>query len=441
MEVGVAGTRIEPGGIDDKAVAEISAELIDWRFKGISQSLAGVPIGEAAARRLNLFRDGFLGPLLVLDGPAIEHNLATMAAWCAQHGFALAPHGKTTMAPQLFTRQLAHGAWGITAANASQLRVYRAFGVSRVLLANQLVDPAGLRWLAGELDADPGFECACWVDSVRGVSLMDEALRAARPTRPLDVLIELGAAGARSGVRDVATAVAVAQAVAASPVLRLVGVSGYEAAVGHGTLAENLSTVDGYLVGMHDLVVELADQGFFAGVEQVIVTAGGSAYFDLVTERLGGDWPAGLPVLPVLRSGAYITHDHGLYARTSPLGAEPRIAAPPLRSALRAWAQVTSRPGPDLALLTAGKRDVPYDIDLPMPVAIRTADGVMPLIGGQITALNDQHAFLSGAVDVEVGDWIGLDLSHPCTTFDKWPLIPVVDADGETVIDLIRTYF
>ena len=440
----MAGNQIQAGGIDRSAVAAISAERIDWRFKGLPQSLAGVPIGAAAARRLNLFRDGFFGPLLVLDGPAIEHNLTTMAAWCAQHGFALAPHGKTTMAPQLFARQLAHGAWGITAANASQLRVYRTFGVSRVLLANQLVDPAGLRWLAGELDADPGFECACWVDSVGGVSLMDEALRAAQPTRPVDVLIELGAAGARSGVRDVATAVAVAQAVAASPVLRLVGVSGYEAAVAHGTLAENLSTVDGYLVGMRDLVVELAEQGFFAGVdagENVIVTAGGSAYFDLVTERLGGPWPAGLPVLSVLRSGAYITHDHGLYDRTSPLGAEPRIAAPPLRSALRAWAQVTSRPGPDLALLTAGKRDVPYDIDLPMPVAIRTADGVKPLSGGQITALNDQHAFLSGAVDVEVGDWIGLDLSHPCTTFEKWQLIPVVDADGETVIDLIRTYF
>src|SRR5439155_8159705 len=126
----------------------------------------------------------FLGPLLVLDGPAIEHNLTTMAAWCARHGFALAPHGKTTMAPQLFARQLAHGAWAITAPNASQLRVYRAFGVSRVLLANQLVDPAGLLWLAGELDSDPCFEFACWVDSERGVSLMDDALRAADVARP-----------------------------------------------------------------------------------------------------------------------------------------------------------------------------------------------------------------------------------------------------------------
>jgi D-serine deaminase-like pyridoxal phosphate-dependent protein len=437
----VAGEPIPAGGIDRNAVAAIGDERIDWRFKGMPQSLAGVSIEDAAARRLNLFRDGFLGPLLVLDGPAIEHNLTTMAAWCAVHGFALAPHGKTTMAPQLFAQQLAHGAWGMTAANTSQLRVYRAFGVDRVLLANELVDPAGLHWLAGELAADPGFAFSCWVDSVRGVALMDAALRGAGVPRPADVLIELGADGARAGVRDVATALAVARAVADSPVLRLVGVAGYEGAVAHGPLTEALSTVDTYLVRMRDLVIKLASQGFFAGVEQVIVSAGGSAYFDVVTTRLGGPWPADLPVLPVLRSGAYITHDDGMYRRDSPLGAEPRIAAPPLRSALRAWAQVTSRPEPDLAILTAGKRDVPYDVDLPMPAFIRRDDGVRPLTGGQIIRLNDQHAFLSGAVDVRVGDWVGLNLSHPCTTFDKWPLIPVVDADGETVIDLIRTYF
>ena len=100
-----------------------------------------------------------------------------MADLCARHGFAHAPHGKTTMAPQLYARQFEHGAWGQTAANASQLRVYRAFGVSRVILANELVDPAALRWLAGELDRDPDFEFCCWADSVRGVALMTEALR------------------------------------------------------------------------------------------------------------------------------------------------------------------------------------------------------------------------------------------------------------------------
>jgi D-serine deaminase-like pyridoxal phosphate-dependent protein len=437
------GTPTQPGKIDKDAVARILDERIDWRLKGMPAALAGTTIGAARERGLSLFRDGFLPPLLVLDAAAIEHNLTTMASWCAGRGLALAPHGKTTMAPQLFARQLEHGAWGMTTANASQLRVYRAFGVSPVLLANQLIDPAGLRWLAGELDRDPGFEFCCWVDSVRGVSLMDEVLREVRVGRPVDVLVELGTPGGRTGTRDLPTAHAVADAVLASPVLRLVGVGGYEGAVTHGTSADDLSLVDAYLAGLRELTIELAKRGHFAGLDRVIVTAGGSTYFDLVANMLTEPWPDGLPVLPLLRSGAYVTHDDGMYRRTSPLGAHARISAPPFRSALRAWAQVTSHPSADLALLTVGKRDVPYDIDLPDPALIRRGSVASALTGCRINELNDQHAFLGIGDDarVEVGDWVGLNLSHPCTTFDKWQLIPVVGADGETVVDLIRTFF
>jgi D-serine deaminase-like pyridoxal phosphate-dependent protein len=433
--------RFEPGTLDRDALAAILTERIDWRFKAMPAAAAGQSIGAVRDARLNLFRDGFLGPLLVLDEPALAHNLATMAGWCAAKGVALAPHGKTTMAPQLFARQFELGAWGMTTANASQLRVYRAFGIDRIILANQFVDPAGLRWLAGELDRDAGLEFFCWVDSERGVALMDEALRSAGATRPVDVLVELGGAGGRTGVRGLPTGHAVARAAAASPVLRLVGVGGYEGALAHDTTADALSTVDAYLNRLRQLTVELAD--LFEDRERVIVSAGGSNYFDLAADAIAGPWPDGLRVLPVLRSGAYVTHDDGIYSRTSPLGARPRTDAAPLRSALRAWAQVTSRPTADLALLTMGKRDVPYDIDLPMPQVIRGNGATAELPGCRLTALNDQHAFLAVGpqADPRVGDWVGFGLSHPCTTFDKWQLIPVVDADGETVVDLIRTYF
>jgi D-serine deaminase-like pyridoxal phosphate-dependent protein len=438
MEVPV----IESGRIDKDAVAALRSERIDWRFKGLPAAVQGLTVAGTVERRLNLFRDGFLGPLVVLDAPALDHNLTTMANWCAANGVAHAPHGKTTMAPQLFARQLELGAWAMTTANASQLRVYRAFGINRIVLANQFLDPAGLRWLATELDRDPEFELCCWVDSERGVALMTEALSDAGASRPVDVLVELGTAGGRTGVRDLRTGVAVARAAAASPALRLVGVAGYEGAVTHTASVDGLSTVEHYLTRLRELVVTIAGEGLFDGLDRVIVTAGGSSFFDLVADAITAPWPDGLPVLPVLRSGAYVTHDDGFYRRTSPLGATARIAgAPPLRSALRAWAQVTSRPTTDLALLTMGKRDVPYDLDFPMPQRIRRSDGVAPLTACEVTALNDQHTFLrlGPGTGVEVGDWIGFGLSHPCTTFDKWQLIPVVD--GETVVDLIRTYF
>jgi D-serine deaminase-like pyridoxal phosphate-dependent protein len=440
--------RVDPAHIDKGAVASIRTDRIDWRLKGMPAASFGTSVGTALDLRLNLFRDGFVGPLVVLDSQALEHNLATMAQWCAAKGVALAPHGKTTMAPQLFTRQLEHGAWAMTAANASQLRVYRAFGVSRVLLANQLLDPPALRWLADELRRDQEFEFSCWVDSPRGVALMTEILLESGTQRPVDVLVELGAHGGRTGARDLPTAVAVAEAVAASPVLRLAGVAGYEGALAHDASADARATVERYLTSLRELTIELARRGLFDGLYHVIVTAGGSAFFDLVADALTAPWPDNLDVLPVLRSGAYITHDDGFYRGISPLGGSPRITGmAPFQPALRAWAQVTSRPTDDLALLTIGKRDASFDEGLPEPQLIRAGriGGPQPLTGCRVTAMNDQLTFLaigrSAANTVEVGDWIGFGLSHPCTVFDKWQLIPVVGTDGETVVDLIRTYF
>ncbi|MEV0681746.1 amino acid deaminase [Actinosynnema sp. NPDC050436] len=425
--------RSETVDIDHDAVAAIRAERVDWRFKGLPASAFGATLAEVADRRPDLFADGFVGPLVVLDASALEHNLGTMARWCAAHGVLLAPHGKTTMAPQLFARQLGLGAWGITAANTSQLRVYRAFGVRRVLLANQLVDPAGLAWVAAELAADPSFEFTCWADSVAGVELMTEALGAV--DRPVDVLVELGAPGGRTGARDRATAVEVARAVVRSPALRLAGTAGYEGALAHDSSPAALSAVDGYLDDLRAFTVEVHD---LFEVPEPVVTAGGSAYFDQVAAKLGGSWP--FPVLPVVRSGAYVTHDDGFYRGISPFG---RVAGEqPFRSALRAWAQVTSKPEPGLALLTMGKRDASFDEGLPEPQVVRGRDGVQRPLDATVTALNDQHTFLAlpeGSSAVEVGDWVGFGLSHPCTVFDKWQLLPVVD--GTTVVDLVRTYF
>lgn len=423
------------------AVRAGRGERIDWRFRALPPALSGLTLDEAAARRAKLFDDGFFGPFVVLDTGAMEHNLATMARWCAERGIALAPHGKTTMAPELFARQLEHGSWGITAANAGHVRIYRAFGVSRILLANQLVDPSALRWLAGELAADPDFEFVCWVDSVRSVELMTEALAGA--ARPVDVLVELGGEGGRTGIRDAATALAVAEAAAKSPVLRLRGTGGYEGALSHHTDEAALEKISSYVDSLRDATITFAGKGLLAD-GQVYVTAGGSAYFDRVVDELTKPWPDGLEVVPILRSGAYLTHDDGFYREISPLGEHPRITGvDSFRPALHAWAQVTSKPTPELALLTAGKRDLPYDEGMPEPQLLRKDGVVTELTGHSVPKLNDQHAFLElpEGSPVEVGDWIRLGLSHPCTTFDKWSLLPVVDSDGETVVDFVRTWF
>ncbi|MDH6126789.1 alanine racemase [Kitasatospora sp. GP82] len=421
-----------PQVIDRARVAALADERLDWRFKAAPAAAWGATVAEYVATRPTL--DDLGTPLVTLDAGALDHNLATMAAWCAKDGLGLAPHGKTTMAPALWQRQLDAGALAITLANLPQVNVARAFGLRRIHLANTLLDPAGLRRLSADLAADPGFRFASWVDSVRSVELMDAALRGA--PAPVDVLVELGAPGCRTGCRTLAEAQAVARAVHAAPGLRLAGASGYEGALAHDASADSLAAVARYLTDLGELHRLLDAEGLFDQVEEVWITAGGSAYFDTVTELLAP--LADLRTRVVLRSGAYLAHDDGFYRGISPLARAEGTT--PFRSALHGWTRVVSRPEAGLALLDGGKRDLSYDDGLPEPQLVR---GRGRLATGRITALNDQHAFLR-ETDVQVGDIVRLGLSHPCTVFDKWTLIPVIDdADAELprVLDLVRTFF
>ncbi|MFC9427490.1 alanine racemase [Streptomyces sp. NPDC056987] len=426
-------------GYDADASYDTGSEYVDHRFKGLPPDADGLTVGALAAERRSLFTGGFTTPVLALSAESVEHNLALLETYAERHGLAFAPHGKTSMAPQLFARQLDRGAWGITAAVPHQARVYRAFGIRRIFLANELVDAAALRWLAAELDRDPGFRFVCYVDSVRGVELMDEALRAAGARRPVEVVVELGAGeGARTGARTEAECAAVADAVAGAPTLRLTGVAGYEGEVP----GADDGTVRDWLRRLVALAAEFDGAGRFAAAEEIVISAGGSAWFDAVADVFA-DIPAlTRPVCKLLRSGAYISHDDGHYRRLTPFNRVTGEGA--LRPAFRLWAQVVSRPSAAQAFVNAGKRDAAYDLDLPEAQVVR--DGrtgeIRPATGITVTGLSDQHGWLATAPEavLEVGDWVGMGLSHPCTSFDKWQLIPLVEADG-TVTDFVRTYF
>ena len=417
--------------IDHEALAALADEPLDWRFKAIPVAAWGKTAGEFLAERPRLSDLGT--PLLTLDAPALDANLAAMAAYCDAARVELAPHGKTTMAPELWARQLAAGARGITVANAPQLRVGRAFGVRRLYMANALVDPVALRWISAELDADPDFEFSCWVDSRRTVELMDEALSARDTQRPIDVFVELGAVGKRTGARTVDEAVEIAQAIGAAPTLRLVGVAGYEGVVAHDASSESLEAVRAYLHELADLHSRLLTSGLYRDMDTVWLTAGGSAFFDQVVEVLGPLSGSGVKVL--LRSGAYLIHDDGFYAGVSPFS---RGVGKPLTSAMHGWARVLSRPEPELALLDGGKRDFPFDEGLPTPQHLQGE--------ATVTAIADQHTFLKidPGVRLGVGDVVRFGLSHPCTACDKWSLIPIIDdasAEDPHVTGLLRTYF
>ncbi|MCS4276554.1 D-serine deaminase-like pyridoxal phosphate-dependent protein [Mycetocola sp. BIGb0189] len=402
----------------------------------------GITPGDVRTRRPAL--SDLTTPLVTVDESAIAHNIDTMRTWCERAGVGLAPHGKTTMNRVLWQRQLDAGAWGITVATPWQLSVALGWRIPRIMLANALVQPAYLRLISAAL-RDTDTRIVVWADSLRAVEIMDATLREAAGTvRPLEVLVELGQHGGRTGTRTHEEAIVIAAAISASPVLALAGVAGYEGALAHHGDEASLAIIRGYLNRLADLDDALRDS-YDPRIESAIVTAGGSAYFDVVAEVLSPRHAPAKGREVLMRSGAYISHDDGFYRGITPLG---RSGAENFRSAIHGWSTVVSRPEPGIALLDGGKRDLPFDEGLPEVQGVRRfgQETLDELPGASVTAMNDQHTFLALPEDstLRVGDVVRLGLSHPCTTFDKWRALIVIDdvrAERPLATDVLYTEF
>jgi D-serine dehydratase len=408
----------------------------------------GLPLREVGRQGWNLLRGDLPLPVALIKASALSHNSRWMRSFLEHFGVAICPHGKTTMAPQLFARQLADGAWGITVATVQQLRVCRRFGVQRVVLANQLVGAQAIREVLAELRADPSFWFACLVDSLETVEQLVAEARSFGQERPLQVLLEGGYPGGRTGCRTVEQALAVARAAAAAPELALIGVEGFEGLIARPTPTETAASVDAFLGTLLEIARACAAENLFAP-GRILLSAGGSAFFDQVTKAFRA---AALEreVQVVLRSGCYLTHDSKMYRQffddMRDRGLEINGLGDGLRAALELWAYVQSTPQPGLAIATLGKRDVSFDVHMPLPQQwFRPGVHARPQdlgAGFEVTGLSDQHAFVTLPDDspLRVGDMLSFGISHPCTTFDKWQLLYVVD-DKYRVIEGIRTFF
>lgn len=418
--------------------------LLDASYKGFPPAAEPCPADAIADRGWNVLAGDLPLPLAVLCRSALAHNLTWMQAYARRKGVLLAPHGKTTMSPELFAQQLAAGAWGLTFATAFQAGVGVAAGARRIVIANQVAQDADLDALA-VLRARHG-DLRLWflVDSRAQLALVEDWFRRRSSAQPFDVLLEIGIPGQRTGCRTVEQAADLAQAIAASKAVRLGGIECYE---GNAARCDNEHDVREVtaLVRRVQAVAQACDAQGLWGDDTVLLTAGGSAVFDLVVPLLQTR-NLSRPVQGVLRSGCYATHDHGNYQRYLRLVERREGLSDSLRPALTVWAAVQSVPEPGLALLTCGRRDISYDIEMPIPVALARRgerSAVAAPAGWHISALNDQHAYLRfdpQGTQPQVGDRVELGISHPCTTFDKWRWMPVVEEDG-AVTGAIRTWF
>ena len=414
-------------------------------LKGYPAYAAPMDLQDVSRQGWRLLRGDLPFPLAVLRERELEHNLLWMRDFCAQRGLSLAPHGKTTMSPQLYRRQLEAGAWAISFATVYQAGIGVMHGVRRVLIANQVLQEADLDGLAHLLLTHPDLEALFLVDSIEQIEQI-ERWRAKRASRVVfAVLLELGLEGQRTGCRTHEQAVRVAQRIHASTALRLAGIESYE-----GGLVtcdhEHETQAVAALMARLQAVAHACDAAGWFECDEVLITAGGSALFDLVARDLRPRLSR--PARGVLRSGCYLTHDHVQYHKLLQCAGERLQLERTLEPALEVLSVVQSCAEPGLAHLSMGKRDVSYDRDLPVPLwrAQRDDIATQPVPSHwHIVALNDQHAHLRYDPNRPahehpcVGQIVGSGISHPCTTFDKWRWMPVVDAHYR-VVDAITIH-
>lgn len=371
-------------------------------------------------------------PSLLLKAAAVDHNIATMARYCRDNDVLLAPHTKSTLCPYIVQRQRSAGAWALTGATVGQLRDLRALGASRLVLANELADPGAIAWLADELVRDPRFELLVWVDTPDSVDFLSEHLpRGARDGGGLKAMLEVGLPNGRTGARTLDQAMQTARAARDAGII-IAGVSGYEGiapsvagAGGSDNSAGTVAAVESFL----DLVARVAVTARDAGLidaAQPLVSAGGSAFFDIVVTRLARPLAA-QGFRTVIRPGCYVAHDDGLYAALSPFSRPG--SAYTLRPAVEVWSRVVSTPEPGLAVFDLGRRHASHDNGDPVALR-RLCDGrITSVRGARTVRLSDQHTVVRMDAPARIGDWFGFGISHPCTTFDKWREALVVDED------------
>ena len=425
---------------------QICLEARGLGLKGIPSAALGGSLSELPNRKLNILNDDLMLPAAILKQSALGTNRAMMKAFLNHHKIDIAPHGKTTMSPELFAMQMEDGAWGMTAATAHHVRLYAQMGIRRILMANQLIGAANIEAILNLLQSDPDLEFYCLVDDPAGVKYLAEAVKAHGLKRPVHVLLEVGAEGQRAGVRNLAAGEAVARACAANAEhVSLCGIETFEGV--YAPLVEPEGSVNRILDDMVAIAARLDEQGLLAG-DEVIITAGGSAFFDMAADAIKSA-QLSRPARLIIRSGCYLTHDSKLYddSFTRALSRDPKLRElGHFRPALEVWSHIQSRPEPTRAIGALGKRDISDDVHRPVPLWVyRPGRDQAPVPcpkGVTVKGLYDQHAImdLPAEADLAVGDLVGFGVSHPCTTFDKWKVLFMVD-DDYNVIDMVRTYF
>ncbi|MDO9359817.1 MAG: DSD1 family PLP-dependent enzyme [Polaromonas sp.] len=322
-------------------------------------------------------------PALVIDLDAMERNLATMAAFAAQHRVKLRPHAKMHKSATLARLQVAGGAVGVCVQKTSEAEALAALGVNNIYISNEVISPFKLKRvvaLARELES-LGGQLAIAVDSLEGLQRLAQAAQGQHTT--LRVFIEIDVGHGRCGLAPGAAAVPLAGEIARHPALQFGGLQAY-----HGRAQHFRSVAE-----RHDGIAQVIrhvqttkDALQAAGHPVPLVTGAGTGTFSLETAS---------GIYGELQAGSYLFMDRD-YADNEPDPAQPRF-----EHALFIKSQVMSVCA-DHAVVDAGHKSHAIDSGLPAVhgLALDYANG------------GDEHGILRGAVLPALGDTVWLIPGH-----------------------------
>ncbi|WP_286263132.1 amino acid deaminase [Thalassotalea atypica] len=382
-------------------------------------------------------------PIAVINENRLLNNAIWMQKFSDEAEVKLAPHGKTSMAPELFKVQLDQGCWGISLATIAQVINAAQHGIQRIILANQLVGKLHMQLLA-DLLSTSDLEFYCFVDSKENALALGKYFSVRNIS--LNILIEVGVAQGRCGWRDPDNIEPLLEIIKQFPHLKLCGVSFYEGVI-HGNEAE--TEIKRFIASISRLVSKLYKRDLF-DLDQIIITGAGSAWYDIVAQELmSSQSMRNINYTAIIRPGCYLIHDTGIYqSAQDEIVQRSQLACDvsgELISSLHLWAYVHSVPESGLAVIGLGKRDVAFDAGLPTPEYFYRPGTEKPISvdkAWQVISIMDQHCLMKTTDNalLRPGDIICFSSSHPCLTMDKWRHIGLID-DNFVVNKTIETFF
>lgn len=257
-------------------------------------------------------------PALAVDLDMMERNLATMAAFAAQHNVKLRPHAKMHKSAELAKLQMAAGAVGVCVQKTSEAEALVAGGVHDIYISNEVIAPAKLARVATltrEL-APLGGKLAICVDSLEGIkrlaASMNEGRLASGVASSIDVFIELNVGHNRCGVAPGTPAVALAHEIRKHPALNFAGLQAYHGKAQHMRNASERRDAIANVIKLVSHTRQLIED---EGIKAALVTGAGTGTAPLeAASKLYGE----------LQAGSYLFMDAD-YAANEPVANQPRF--------------------------------------------------------------------------------------------------------------------